>query len=174
MRPILATWLLFAFATLLSFLTDYAEAGLPGFYANFYNIADTIVTFGIFLVVVSNKNTRKEFTVFEKCCLGAVSIIFVFWAVSRQNIAAHLAIQLILVIAYLPTLLHLWQSKKNTESLSMWIFDCLASFFGTIEPLRLVAPLPLIYGIRSVISTFAVVVLVIRVRCREHTAESNY
>jgi hypothetical protein len=76
-------------------------------------------------------------------------------------------IQIILVIAYLPTLIHLWKSKENTESLSAWSLDFLASIFGMITPLQTMSLLPLIYSIRSAISTFFVMALILRINFRE-------
>lgn len=163
-KPVLATWLFFVLATILSFVTNFKQTGVSGLFADAFNIVDTFATLIIFLVIIFNKNTNKSFNKFEKGCLTAVFIIFLVWLISGQNILAHLAIQAILIIAYLPTLIHLWKSEKNTESLSMWSFDSTASALGTIEPLRTMALLPLVYGIRAVISTLAVIVLIIRLK----------
>lgn len=163
-KPILATWLLFSLATILSFITDFKQTGISGLFANAFNIVDTLATLIIFLVIIFNKNTTKSFNDFEKSCLTAVFVIFLVWLISGQNILAHLAIQVILVIAYLPTLIHLWKAEKNTESLSMWSFDSAASALGTVEPLRAMAFLPLVYGMRAVLSTLAVIILIIRLK----------
>lgn len=166
-KPILATWLFFSLATVLSFFTDYKETGQSGLLANALNIVDTFATWSIFLVVLFKKDTNRKFNKFEEGCLLAVGIIFIVWILSKQNVLTHSAIQCILVVAYLPTLFHLWKTKENTESLSMWSFDSAASVFGTIEPLRTMTFLPLIYGIRAVISTLAVVVLIIRLKYKQ-------
>jgi hypothetical protein len=166
-KPVLATWLFFVLATILSFVTDFRQSGVSGLWADAFNIVDTFATLIIFLVIIFNKNTNKSFNKFEKGCLVAVFAIFILWLASGQNILAHLAIQAILVIAYLPTLIHLWKATENTESLSMWSFDSAASALGTIEPLRIMAFLPLVYGIRAVISTLAVIVLIIRLKYKK-------
>jgi hypothetical protein len=163
-KPILATWLLFVLATILSFITDFKQTGVHGLFADAYNIVDTFATLIIFVVIIFNKNTNKRFNKFERYCLAIVIIIFFVWFVSGQNILAHLAIQAILVVAYFPTLVHLWKAERNTESLSMWSFDSAASALGTVEPLRTMTLLPLVYGIRAVVSTLAVVILIIRLK----------
>jgi hypothetical protein len=165
-KPILATWIFLSAATILSFITDFAESGTSGMLANSFNIIDTIATVFIFSFVLSRKDTRKKFSTFEKVCLGAVILIFLMWLISGLNILAHLAIQFILVVAYLPTFVHLWKSTQNTESLGMWSFDCLASALGTIEPVRVMAFLPLVYGIRSILSTIGVIALILRIKYR--------
>lgn len=122
---------------------------------------------------MTSKHVRKRLTFFEGWCLGAVVIIFIFWLVSKQNIAAHLSIQAILVTAYLPTFAHLWMTAKNTESLSMWSFDGLASLFGIIEPLRRWDILPLVYTLRSVTSAVVIIVLILRIKYRARTFGSQ-
>lgn len=165
-KPVLATWMFFAIATALSFITNYAESGAEGIAANFFNMIDTIATITLFIVILFCKDVRHVFSKFEKICLGAVILIFIGWLLSEQNVIAHLCIQLIMVVAYLPTIVHLWNARKNTESLGMWSFDCLGSWFGIIEPIKSGAFLPLIYVIRSIVSTFAVVVLILRIKYR--------
>lgn len=163
-KPILATWAFFAFATVLSFLTDFAQTGRAGVAANLFNIIDTGASCTIFVVLLCKKDIRKSFTVFEKICISMVAVVFIGWIFSGQNIAAHLAVQAIMVIAYLPTLVHLWNAQKNTESLTMWSFDSLASVLGLIEPIKAHSLLPIVYGARSTISTFLVILLILRIK----------
>lgn len=165
-KPILSTWLLLLFATILSFLTDYKETGRDGLFSNAFNMIDGFATLSIFLVVLFYKDTRKKFSLFEKRCLFATFLIFIFWIISGENILSHLAVQVILVIAYFPTIIHLWHAKKNTESLSMWTINCVAAAFGTIEPIRSMSLLPLVYGLRAVVCTLTVALLVFRLKLK--------
>src|SRR3989344_4966623 len=169
-RPVLATWLFLSLATILSFITNFAESGARGLLANSFNMIDTLAVWIISLVVIFHKDTRTQFTRFEKWCLGVVVVIFIGWLISGQNVMAHLSIQAILVIAYLPTLHKLWLATKNTESLGGWSFDCLASVFGIVEPLQTVAVLPLVYVIRSIVSTLSVIFLILRIKFLKRTS----
>jgi hypothetical protein len=162
-KPTFATWLFLALATILSLITDYRETGAAGLLANSFNLVDTIAVLFIFIIVLFLKDSRRAFTSFEKGCLAAVIVIFILWLLSGQNVLAHLAIQAILVIAYLPMLVKLWYATENTESLGTWFFDFSASCFGLIEPLRAMAFLPLVYVIRSIISTLVTVILILRI-----------
>ena len=166
-KPILATWMFLSLASALSFVTNFFETGIGGIGINSFNLIDSTATLIIFLVVARNKNVRKRFTRFEKMCLGVVALIFIGWLVSGQNVIAHLCIQAILIIAYLPTLAHLWRARQNTESLSMWFFDFLGSAIGLIEPLRTLSFLPLVYTIRSALSALAVMTLILRLQYRK-------
>ena len=166
-KPILATWIIFSLATTFSFITDFSQSGSQGLLANSFNIMDMLACIIIFVVAVAKKDIRRSFTLFEKGCLSAVIVIFIGWLLSGQNVVAHLCLQAIMVIAYLPTLVHLWNAQKNTESFSMWSFDCVASFLGIIEPAMTHAVLPLVYSIRATLSAFAVMVLIVRLRWRK-------
>ena len=166
-KPILATRIFLLLAFSLTFLTNYRQTGIPGLGANTLNIIDVLSVLATFIAMAMSKNKSRKFTKFEKVCLGLVILIFLIWIVSGQNILANILIQIILVIAYLPTLIHLWQSEQNTESLSAWSLDFFASVVGIIAPLSTMALLPLIYGIRSTISTFAVIILIWRIKFRK-------
>ncbi len=167
-KPILATWGLFAIAVILSFITDLSEYGVQGIAANFFNLADSFAVFLILAVILLRKDTRRTFTLFEKWCIGASLLMALVWLVSGQNVLVHLSVQLILVIAYVPTLQHLWSGTQNTESLPMWFFDFLASFLGVIEPLRTGSLLPTVYGIRAVICTFLVMIAIVTVQYKKN------
>lgn len=166
-KPILATRIFLLLAFLLTFLTNYNQTGLHGLPANMLNIVDVLSVFITFLAMAFSKNKNRKWTKFEKLCLYLVILVFIMWIISRQNILANILIQTILVIAYLPTLIHLWKSEENTESLSAWSLDFFASVAGMITPLQTMDLLPLIYGIRSTISTFAVIFLIWRIKFRK-------
>mgnify|MGYP003395174126 CR=1 FL=1 len=166
-KPLLATWAFLGLATFLSVLTTFGESGVGGLVGNLYNIVDASATVIILIVVFFSQNTRRQFNRFEKVCLLAVLLVSAWWLWSGQNIAAHLALQLILVIAYLPTLVHLWWAKVNTESLAVWSLNCLAAVVGLIKPLQVHDFLPTVYGVRAVVSTLAVMALIWRLKYKE-------
>jgi hypothetical protein len=166
-KPILATRIFLLLAFFLSALTNYRQTGTNGLWANMFNIADVLSVLATFIAMAFSKKSRTKFTKFEKICLYFVILIFLMWIVSGQNILANILIQVILVIAYLPTVVHLWKSEENTESLSAWSLDFFASIFGMIVPLLMMDFLPLIYGIRSTICTFAVIALIWRIKFKK-------
>ncbi len=171
-KPVLATWLFFTIATALSFATDFSERGIDGLLSNSYNLVDSVASILIFAVVLFRKDIRKSFTAFEKGCVGAVLLVFAGWLLSGENVLTHLCLQLILVIAYLPTLAHLWSAKEATEPVTTWSLNLVAALFGMIEPVMARDPLPIVYGIRSVLSCTAVILLVLRARRRAKTVIS--
>jgi hypothetical protein len=172
-KPILATRIFLLLAFLLSALTNYSQTGTNGLSANIFNIVDILSILVTFIAMGKSKNNHRKFTKFEKICLYFVILIFLMWIASGQNILANILIQIILVIAYLPTVIHLWKSEENTESLSAWSLDFFASIFGMIVPLLVMDLLPLIYGIRSTISTFVIIALILRIKFRKVELQKN-
>lgn len=43
-KPVLATWLFFVLATILSFVTGFKQTGVDGLLADAFNIVDTFAT----------------------------------------------------------------------------------------------------------------------------------
>lgn len=166
-KPILATRVFLLLAFSLSFLTNYNQTGNHGLLANMLNIVDVLSVLATFFAMAMSKNMRRKFTKFEKICLCFVVLIFLIWIITKQNILANILIQIILVIAYLPTLIHLWKAQENTESISAWSWDFFASILGIIISLQTMNLLSLIYSARSTVSTFAVICLSLRLKFRE-------
>jgi len=154
-QPILATWIFLSLATIMSFWTNFYDSGYSGLLTNSYNIIDTLATLLILYFLLKQKNIRRTFTLFEKNCVGLILIISIFWLITSNHIATHLLLQLILIIAYLPTLVQLWNASKNSESIKMWSLNGLAATFGSIEPIQVGAILPMVYAVIKPILTFS-------------------
>lgn len=161
-KPVLATWLFFSVATAISFFANYHITGSKGIAANFFNLIDSVSVITIFFFILFRKDTRKTFDRFEKYCIGAVIGILIVWLLSGKDFMTHVAVQLILVVAYLPSLYKLWKSRDDSEPLGTWLFDFFASVLSIIIPIRNLDTLPIIYGIRSTISTLLMTILILR------------
>ena len=167
-KPTLSTWIFFAFATFLSVITDFRETGIHGLFANSYNILDAFGTFiTLAFILFFQKNINKGFNKLETVCLIGVIAIGIFWLFSGLNVFAHLSIQAIMFIAYIPMVSYLWKAKENTESLGNWSLECLASAIGCINPILNKDLLPMVYGLRSLFSTFLTVLLILRLKYKE-------
>ncbi len=167
-KPVLATWMFLSLAVLISLASEFFQTGIQGVSANFFNLIDSLAVVSIFIIILFHKDTRRTFTTFEKGCILGVILICLIWFFTKNNIFTHLATQLILVIAYLPTLVELWNTRKNTEALGTWVFDCLGSLLGLIIPIREGQILPIVYGVRSVVSTLLVVLLILKIQYKQH------
>ncbi len=164
--PALAMWVFFTIAVIGS-LGTYLSDGRYGLADNILNSADLILCSGIAVAIAIWGNRSTRFTRFDMGCLGAVVAVLVVWAATRQYVLAHLAIQLILVIAYFPVVKRLWRSDRNTESFTMWIGLLLAAVFSLLSSKGALAT---VYAVRAIVCTAALLTLMIRVEMRRRRA----
>ncbi len=157
--PALAMWVFFTIATVGSLLTYLAEGDFT-LRDNILNAADIllVVTVSIGIFVCGDRSTR--FSRFDLGCLIAVVGILIGWALTRQHVIAHSAIQAILVIAYFPVVHRLWTTRRNTESYVMWFGLMLAPVFGLLSSRGVLAA---VYAIRAIASSGILLLLMARI-----------
>lgn len=160
--PALAMWVFFSIAVIGSLATYLSEGGY-GLLDNVLNSADLLLCGGVAVAIALWGDRSSKFNRFDLGCLGGVAGILVAWALTRQHAMAHLAIQLILVIAYFPVIKRLWQSDRNTESFTMWIGLLLAPMFSLLSSKGALAT---VYAARAIVSTALLLMLMIRVELR--------
>jgi len=167
-QPALAMWVFFTVAVVGSLVTYLCE-GPYGLLDNVLNAADLVLCGGVALAIAITGDRSSRFTRFDTGCLAAVIGILGAWALTRQHVIAHLCIQLILVIAYLPVVRRLWRSPRNTESFVMWIGLLLAPVFSLLSSRGVLAT---VYAVRAIVSTGLLLALMIRVelRSRKHAS----
>ncbi len=166
--PALAMWVFFTIATVGSLVTYLAEGDF-GLLDNILNTADIVLvgTVAIWIALFGDRSTR--FSPFDLGCLGTVVLILVIWAISRQHVVAHVSIQAILVIAYVPVVKRMWTSTRNTESFTMWIGLLLAPIFSLLSSEGALAT---VYAGRAIICTGALLVLMIRLEWKRRRLSS--
>jgi len=167
--PALAMWVFFTIATVGSLLT-YLGEGLYGSLDNILNSADILLvsTVTVWIALYGDRSTR--FTRFDLGCLAAVTAIVIAWAVTRQHVVAHSAIQAILVIAYFPVVRRLWRAERNTESFTMWIGLMVAPAFSLLSSQGVLAT---VYAVRAIVCTGLLLLLMIRAERRERGAAAR-
>ncbi len=168
-QPALAMWVFFTVAVIGSLVTYLCE-GPFGWLDNVLNIADLVLCGGVAIAIAVYGDRSSRFTRFDTGCLAAALVILAAWAVTRQHVIAHLSIQLILVIAYLPVVRRLWRSPRNTESFVMWIGLLLAPIFALFSSRGVLAT---VYAVRAMVSTGLLLALMIRVELRSRKREST-
>jgi hypothetical protein len=87
-----------------------------------------------------------------------------FWVVSQNHVVSHLSLQVILVIAYFPVIDRLWKSNVNTESFTAWIGLFLAPCISLLSSKGVLAT---IYSLRTIISTSALLALMVRAELKQ-------
>ena len=160
--PALAMWVFFTIAAVVSLLTYLADGEFSPL-DNILNTADiALVGFvALWIALYGDRSTR--FNRFDAGCLVAVALIVVVWGVTRQHIAAHAAIQLIMVIAYVPVIRRMWRANRNTESFTMFIGLLLAPIFSLLSSRGTLAT---VYAARTIACTGMLLVLMVRAEWR--------
>jgi len=160
--PALAMWVFFTIAVIGSLVT-YLSEGDFGLMDNVLNSADLLLCSGVAVAIALWGDRSSRFNRFDLGCLGTVIFILAAWTLTRQHVMAHLAIQLILVIAYFPVIKRLWRSNRNTESFSMWIGLLLAPIFSLLSSRGVLAT---VYAVRAIVCTSMLLLLMVWVELR--------
>ena len=161
--PSLAMWVFFTIAVVGSLLTYLAEGDF-GLLDNILNTADVVLVASVSLAILLYGDKSTRFNRFDLGCLAAVVAILTAWALSRQHVAAHTAIQAILVIAYFPVIKRLWTSDRNTESFAAWIGLLVAPVFSLLSSKGTLAT---VYAVRAIVSTAILLALMTRAELRQ-------
>ena len=161
-RPALAMWVFFTIAAVGSLVT-YLGEGTYGPLDNILNTADIALvgTVAIWIALFGNRSAR--FTRFDLGCLGAVVLVLGAWAATRQHVIAHVSIQVIMAIAYLPVIRRMWTANRNTESFLMFAGLLLAPIFSLLSSRGALATL---YAVRAVVCTGGLLLLMTRLEWR--------
>jgi len=170
-QPSLAMWVFFTIAVIGSLITYLAE-GVYGLLDNILNTADLVLCGGVAIAIAIYGDRSTRFDRFDLGCLLAVVVILVIWAFTRQHVLAHAAVQLILVIAYIPVIRRLWSAERNTESYVMWFGLMLAPIFSLFSSKGMLAT---VYAVRAIICTAMLLLLMMRasVRARRRTMSES-
>ncbi len=147
-KPALAMWVFFLIAVALSLITFKSE-GKYGFLDNILNTTDLVYVGLSTLAIWVYGDVSTKFNRFDIFCLIAVALIFVFWLITQNHLITNLLVQLILVIAYFPTIRRLLKTKQNTESFGIWAGMLLVSSIALISTEGILAKT---YTLRAVIS----------------------
>lgn len=168
-KPALAMWFFFSIAVTISLIT-YLKDGNYGLNDNALNSLDFILTIFVTIAIMALGDRTTWFNKFDLGCLVAVLLIVVFWLVSHNHWATNIAVQFILVIAYLPVISRMMKAKENTEPFSVWIALMLAPIFSLMTSK---GELAAVYAIRAIVCTGFLLALMIRIEIRKNKALSK-
>lgn len=158
-QPSLAMWTFFTIAVAMSLVT-YLKEGDFGFWDNVLNTTDLVlaVSVAISIFLIGDKHSR--FNRFEWWCLVSVFLIIVFWLISQNHIITNVAIQLILVIAYIPVIRRMLTTRKNSEPFIVWVALMIAPLVSLITSKGTLAT---VYATRAFVCTSLLLLLMVRI-----------
>ena len=148
-QPTMTTWLLFCVAVTLSMWT-YVSTEKHDVLANVANLVDLVFCWVVLVTIVFiSPHPRLGLSLFEVECIAAALLVGFIWRKTRQHASANIALQGILVIAYLPTIYGLWYATTNHESFSAWSIQWCAGLCMLVPPWKKRDGLALLYAARS-------------------------
>lgn len=173
-EPTLATWLIFSTGTTLS-LASYIATGRYSVVSNIANFVDVLMTWLIAITVACSRGrAAAQFSRSEIGCLAGAASIICFWVATGDHRAANLAVQILLLVGYLPTVKRLWRADANTESPGIWLVVWVAAAISLYPPVRDEDRLATIYAARALIAVSLLPGLIIRAHRRIRQVPTIY
>jgi hypothetical protein len=158
-KPALAMWIFFTIAVGIS-LATYLKSDHFSLLDNILNTTDLALTLIVSIAIYIFGDHTSRFSRFDKGCLIAVSIIVLFWFITKNHFVTHALTQGILVIAYFPVISRLWKTRENGESFVIWIGMLLAPILSLLSSKGTLAT---IYSVRAIVCILLLLMLMLRV-----------
>jgi hypothetical protein len=158
-KPALAMWIFFTIAVAIS-LATYLKSDNFSLLDNILNTTDMALAVSVTIAIYLWGDHTSRFSRFDKGCLVAVSVILLFWFVTRNHVVTHTLTQGILVIAYFPVVSRLWKTRENSESFLIWIAMAVTP---AISLLSSKGTLATIYSVRAIVCIMVLLLLMLRV-----------
>lgn len=158
--PTKSSWIIFLLVSVLnlaSFLATKVDliSGMP-------IISDTIFYVVILAILFFHSPVKTSLKKFELYYLMGAIICMIFWLVSNNSFIANILTQIILALAYIPTMHNILKAKKSEESLVSWIAWTCGSFIAGYPALANQNILAMIHCFRAVIMCVLVLALIIK------------
>jgi uncharacterized membrane protein YkvI len=174
--PRFTTWLIFEIGVLLS-LAAYFTSPHPTLIKAALNATDAVVVSAILIrIVVTHRNKNFYFTANEKLCLAISCVAAAAWAITRTGWVGVAGFQLLMSMAYLPTVESLWQWKYGPapEPWETWSLNALIGVIGVVTDLTGTRDyVATIYPLRAFLLCALVVALIIRWHAKNKTLHST-
>ena len=127
--PRLATWLIFELGVVMSLVTYFAS-GDHSLVKAALNLTDAVVVTGIIAaLLIRERGGGIRFTKNERLCLVISGITMVAWAMTRTAWIGFVGFQVVMIVAYLPTIESLWEVKRGAapEPVEAWSVNAVAA-----------------------------------------------
>jgi uncharacterized membrane protein YkvI len=173
--PRIATWLIFEFGVVMS-LAAYFASHDHSIVKAALNVTDAIVVTVILAsLLIEQRGEKILFTRNEQLCLVISCITMVAWAITKTAWIGFVGFQVVMSVAYLPTIESVWQWKRgrSPEPVETWSINAVAALIGvTIDITGSHDYVAMLYPLRAFILCVVIVVLVARWEHKNKTDQS--
>jgi hypothetical protein len=163
--PRLATWLIFELGVVMS-LAAYFASGDHSLAKAALNLTDAVVVTGIIAaLLIRERGGGIRFTKNERLCLVISGITIVAWAITRTAWIGFVGFQVVMTVAYAPTIESLWEVKRGgaPEPVEAWSVNAVAALIGVVvDATGRHDYVAMLYPLRACLLCLVVVGLVVR------------
>lgn len=163
--PRIATWIIFEVGVVMS-LASYLAGNDHSLIKVALNAADSLqVTVILIALVIEQRGRRIEFTRNELTSLRISCVAALAWMLTKTGWIGFVGFQLVMSVAYLPTLESLWQWRlgPSPEPMEKWGINVMIALIGLMVDLTGRHDyLAMVYPLRALILCVVVVVLIKR------------
>lgn len=164
-HPRFATWLIFEIGVGMSLVTYFASHDHSLLKAAL-NVTDAfVVTVIVIALLVGQRGEKILFTRNERVCLLLSCITLAAWAVTKTAWIGFVGFQVVMSIAYLPTIESMWQWRPgpSPEPVEMWAVSAVEALLGVLVDVTGKHDyLAMLYPLRAFVLCMVVVVLLVR------------
>ena len=164
-HPRIATWLIFELGVIMS-LAAYFASHDPSVVKAALNLTDGVVVTAIVAALFfEQRGERIRFTRNERVCLLIAGITMVAWAITKTAWIGFAGFQVVMTIAYLPTIESMWQWRpgRSPEPVETWSINAVAALIGVaIDVTGSHDYVAMLYPLRAFLLCVTIVVLVVR------------
>ena len=164
-HPRIATWLIFELGVVMSLVAYFASRDHSLVKAAL-NLTDFVVVTVILAALFFEPRDEKIlFTRNERLCLLIAGITVVAWMITKTAWIGFVGFQVVMTVAYLPTIESMWQWKpgRSPEPIETWGINAVAALIGVLLDVTgshdYVA---MLYPLRAFLLCVMIVVLVMR------------
>jgi uncharacterized membrane protein YkvI len=133
-HPRVATWLIFELGVVMSLVAYFASRDHSLVKAAL-NLTDLVVVTAILAALFFEQRGEKiVFTRNERLCLLIAGITMVAWMLTKTSWIGFVGFQMVMTMAYLPTIESMWQWKpgRSPEPVETWRLTAVAALIGVV------------------------------------------
>jgi hypothetical protein len=164
-HPRIATWLIFELGVVMSLVAYFASQDHSLVKAAL-NLTDFVVVTAIVAALFFEQRGEKIlFTRNERLCLLIAGITMVAWMITKTAWIGFVGFQVVMTVAYLPTIESMWQWKpgRSPEPVETWGINAVAALIGVaLDVTGSHDYVAMLYPLRALLLCLLIVVLVMR------------